>query len=105
MTEEQVGNTASGLPAAGSTSPSYVVGVGASAGGLDALERLFDAMLTESGMAFVVVQHLSPDFKSLMNELLARHTRMAIQVVTDGVELQPNTIYLIPPKKNMILQD
>ncbi|MEZ6102255.1 MAG: chemotaxis protein CheB [Pirellulaceae bacterium] len=105
MTEEQVGNTASGLPAAGSTSPSYVVGVGASAGGLDALERLFDAMPTDSGMAFVVVQHLSPDFKSLMNELLARHTRMAIQVVTDGVELQPNTIYLIPPKKNMILQD
>ena len=52
----------------------HVVGIGASAGGLEALERLFEQMPTQTGMAFVVVQHLSPDFKSLMDELLARKT-------------------------------
>src|SRR5688572_25557596 len=66
---------------AGSRSPSYVVGVGASAGGLDALERFFAKVPVDSGMAFVVVQHLSPDFKSLMDELLARHTKLPIQLV------------------------
>ena len=53
-----------------------VVGIGASAGGLAALESFFAAMPSDSGMAFVVVQHLSPDFKSLMDELLSRHTKM-----------------------------
>ncbi|MBI1247596.1 chemotaxis protein CheR [bacterium] len=87
----------------GGNAPSYVVGVGASAGGLEALERLFENMPTDSGMAFVVVQHLSPDFKSLMDELLARRTDIPIYRVTDGMRLQANAIYLIPPKKNMEL--
>ena len=56
----------------------YIVGVGASAGGLEALEKMFQGMPKDLGMAFVIVQHLSPDFKSLMDELLARHTRMPI---------------------------
>jgi len=80
-----------------------IVGIGASAGGLDAIERLFDHMPINSGMAFVIVQHLSPDFKSLMNELLARHTDMEIHRVEDGMLVEPNRIYLIPPKKNMKL--
>lgn len=83
--------------------PFYIVGVGASAGGLEALERLFENMPQESGMAFVVIQHLSPDFKSLMDELLARRTSIRIHRVEDGMEVEPNAIYLIPPKKNMIL--
>lgn len=87
------------------TKPSYVVGVGASAGGLEALERLFDNMPKDSGMAFVVVQHLSPDFKSLMDELLARRTDITIFRVEDGMQLKANAIYLIPPKKNMVLAD
>lgn len=82
---------------------SHVVGIGASAGGLDAIERLFDNMPADSGMAFVVVQHLSPDFKSLMDELLARHTSMKIHRVEDGMLVEANGIYLIPPKKNMVL--
>lgn len=81
-----------------------VVGIGASAGGLDAIERLFDKMPAETGMAFVVVQHLSPNFRSLMDELLARHTKMPIHRVEDGMQLEPNGIYLIPPKKNMALE-
>lgn len=83
----------------------YVVALGASAGGLEALEKFFDNMPADSGLAFVVVQHLSPDFKSLMNELLARHTKLPIHRVTDGMLIEPNSIYLIPPKKEMIVSD
>src|SRR5262245_29527155 len=78
-----------------------VVGLGASAGGLEALEKFFDHMPADSGLAFVVVQHLSPDFKSLMDELLGRHTKLKIHRVTEGMPLEPNSIYLIPAKKEM----
>ncbi|NNE01444.1 MAG: response regulator [Pirellulaceae bacterium] len=88
-----------------STAPSYVVGIGASAGGLEALERLFDVIEPETGMAFVVVQHLSPDFKSLMDELLARWTTMPIHRVEDRMEVEASSVYLIPPKKEMIISD
>lgn len=81
----------------------FVVALGASAGGLEALEKFFDNMPVDSGLAFVVVQHLSPDFKSLMDELLARHTKLTIHRVTDGMPIEPNSIYLIPPKKEMIV--
>lgn len=87
------------------TQPALVVGIGASAGGLAPIEEFFDHMPKDSSMAFVVVQHLSPDFKSLMDELLARHTEMAIHKVTDGIRVEPNSIYLIPPEKNMALSD
>lgn len=83
--------------------PSYIVGVGASAGGLEALEQLFRNIPDDSGAAFVVVQHLSPDFKSLMNELLARHTKMTIQKVEDGIRIEADNIYLMPPKVEMIV--
>ena len=72
--------------AVGVTAPSHpgtqdfhIVGIGASAGGLDSLERLFTHLPTDTGMAFVVLQHLSPDFKSLMDELLSRRTQMPIR--------------------------
>ena len=80
-----------------------VVGVGASAGGLDALEQLFGAMPEHTGMAFVVVQHLSPDFKSVMDELLARRTRIPVLLVEDNMPVEPDRIYLIPPRKEMII--
>ncbi|WP_394836159.1 response regulator [Pendulispora rubella] len=84
-------------------SPPFVVGIGASAGGLEALERFFDCLPNDTNMAFVVVQHLSPDFKSLMDELLARHTELPICLVEDGMTIEPNHVYLIPPKKEMII--
>ncbi len=83
----------------------HIVGVGASAGGLEALEAFFHAMPADSGMAFVVIQHLSPDFKSHMEELLARHTSIPIHRVENCVEVQPNSIYLIPPRKEMVISD
>jgi two-component system CheB/CheR fusion protein len=81
----------------------YVVGIGASAGGLDALEKFFDNVPKDSGMAFVLVQHLSPDFKSLMDEILRRRTEVPIRLVEDGMTVVANHIYLIPPKKEMII--
>ena len=82
----------------------YVVGIGASAGGLEALEDFFKHFPPDSGLTFVVIQHLSPDFKSLMDELLARHTQMKIVRVDQEVTIEPNCIYLIPPKKNLSIK-
>lgn len=75
----------------------YVVCIGASAGGLDALEKFFKACPADSGAAFVVVQHLSPDHKSMMNNLLARHTEMPVIMVEDDMSIEANQVYLIPP--------
>ncbi|MDJ0714518.1 MAG: chemotaxis protein CheB [Prochloraceae cyanobacterium] len=83
----------------------FVIGIGASAGGLKALEDFFENMPADNGASFIVIQHLSPDFKSLMKELLERRTRMAVYRVTDGMKLQPNSIYLIPPRNNLILEN
>ncbi|MFK7995188.1 MAG: chemotaxis protein CheB [Granulosicoccus sp.] len=87
------------------SSPILYVGIGASAGGLEALRDFFDHMSADSDAAFIVVQHLSPDFESLMDELLARNTSMSVENVIHGVEVLANTIYLIPPKKNITLVD
>jgi two-component system CheB/CheR fusion protein len=83
--------------------PRNIVGIGASAGGLDPLVRFFDNLPKDTGMAFVIVQHLSPDFKSLMDELLGRHTVLPIHLVEDGMPVEADHVYLIPAKKEMII--
>ena len=86
-----------------SNMPSHYIGIGASAGGLEALQTLLQNLPTDTGACFIIVQHLSPDFKSMMLELLSKHTSMQIQNVQDVMQVKPNTIYLIPPKKNMMI--
>ena len=83
--------------------PLTVVGIGASAGGLAAIEAFFAGMPSdvEPGMAFVLVQHLDPDHKSLLTELIQRRTRMQVFEVVDGVVVQANCIYIIPPNRDM----
>ena len=81
------------------------MGIGASAGGLESLEQLFSVVPQDTGLAFVVVQHLSPDFRSLMDELIARRSDMPVVVVEDGVAVTANHIYLMPPGKEMIIRD
>src|SRR5438105_5638056 len=81
------------------TSGFYVVGLGASAGGLEALRSFFAAVPAESGAAFVVIQHLAPDHRSQMVELLATHTTVPVSQIEDGVVIQPDHIYVIPPGK------
>jgi two-component system CheB/CheR fusion protein len=78
-----------------------IVGIGASAGGLEALEQFLGSMRMDSGMAFVVVQHLDPDQKGMMPELLQRITKMKVIPVTDRLQVEPNNVYVIPPNKSM----
>ncbi|HEX2981731.1 MAG TPA: chemotaxis protein CheB [Anaerolineaceae bacterium] len=82
-----------------------IVGIGASAGGLAAFERLFKALPPDSGVAFVVIQHLSPPHKSILPEILQRFTTMPVAQVTEGVEVEPNNVYVIPPGSDLALQD
>ena len=82
-----------------------VVGIGASAGGLQALNDFFDNVPTASLYSYIVVQHLSPDHKSLMAELLAKNTKIPIEVIEDGGEIKANCIYLIPPTNNLIIEE
>lgn len=79
----------------------YYVGLGASAGGLESLEKFFKNIPSDTGLVFIIIQHLSPDYKSLMNELLARYTEMDIHIAKDSMKALPNNIYLIPPRTNL----
>jgi two-component system CheB/CheR fusion protein len=77
--------------------PAFIVGIGASAGGLQPLELFFRTVDPDAGNAYVVIQHLSPDFKSLMHELLGRQTTMTVMRAKDGMAVHANCVYLIPP--------
>ena len=81
-----------------------IVGIGASAGGLEALQEFFDALPEDTGAAYVVVQHLSRDFRSLMDELLGRRTSMPVQMAGDGMPLEINQVYLIPPGHDLSVE-
>jgi two-component system CheB/CheR fusion protein len=82
-----------------------VVGIGASAGGLDAVRKLLDAFPASSGMAFILVLHLDPTHESLMVELLAGHTKMKVQQAADGVRLEREHVYVIPPGSYLAIRD
>ncbi len=96
---------APGAPERTGARPKYVVCVGASAGGLEPVQQYFGEMPNDTGAAFVLVLHLSPDFKSMMPELLAKHTTMPVATVEQDTELTPNAIHLIPPRKNMVISE
>ncbi len=87
------------------TDSPLIIGIGASAGGLEALQQFFQHMPANSGLSFVVVQHLSPDYKSLMADILGKHTQMHVLQAENEMPIRPNTVYLIPPKNNMTLKD
>lgn len=99
--------TASADTLAGESEPGRpgppVAGMGASAGGLDAFKRFFGAMPADSGVAFVLIPHLDPKHESLMVELLARHTKMPVVEATDGMAVEANRVYIIPPNKYMTI--
>ncbi|ETA68852.1 methylase of chemotaxis methyl-accepting protein [Methanolobus tindarius DSM 2278] len=92
-----------GITEGGFESSHYIVGIGASAGGLEAIEEVFNSMPSNTGMAFVIIQHLSPDYKSLMVELLSKRTKMEVLRAEEGMLVEPNKIYLIPPKNNLTI--
>ncbi|MEA5626482.1 chemotaxis protein CheB [Nostoc sp. UHCC 0251] len=80
-----------------------IVGIAASAGGLEAFTQLLKHLLTDTGMAFVLIQHLDPNHKSLLSEILARITTMPVNEVQNGVIVEPNQVYIIPPNTKMML--
>ncbi|MDQ8187618.1 chemotaxis protein CheB [Pelagicoccus sp. SDUM812002] len=82
-----------------------IVGLGASAGGLEALQVFFSNVDPQFEAAYVLVQHLSPDFKSKMDELLARKVALPITVATDGMKVEAGRIYLMPPRSEMVISD
>ncbi len=82
-----------------------VVGIGASAGGLDACRKLLNALSADSGMAFILVQHLDPTHESMMVDLLAGHTRMTVRQATDGMAIEPDHLYVIPPGAYLAVDD
>ena len=84
-----------------------IVGIGASAGGVAAFEAFFSTMPTDNvpGMAFVLVQHLARDHKSILSELIRRYTKMRVFEVADGMVIEPNCAYIIPPNRDMALMN
>lgn len=82
-----------------------VVGIGASAGGLEAFKSFFAKMPSGSGLAFVLVQHLNPDHKSILTELIARQTTMAVSEAADGIPVRPDTVFVIPPDATLTISE
>lgn len=83
----------------------FIVGVGASAGGLEALSALISRLPADLGASYVIVQHMSPNHRSMLVQLLARETRMQVDEAQDGMRPQPNQIYITPPNRNIVLQE
>ena len=81
--------------------PECVVGIGASAGGLEALQQLLTFLPSNTGMAFVIIQHLSPDHKSLLVDILGKYSAMPISEIENGMRIERNHIYMIPPRFNV----
>src|SRR5947199_2527918 len=86
-------------------SPVSIVGIGASAGGLEAFQELLQALPEDTGMAFVLVQHLAPKHESVLSELLARATKMPVIEVRDGMAVKADHVYVIPPNADMRITD
>lgn len=80
-----------------------IVGIGASAGGLEAFEQFFINLPPDSGMAFVLVQHLDPTHKSILVDLVRRYTRMQVEEAEDGMLVEPDRAYIIPPNRDMAI--
>ena len=83
----------------------FIVAIGASAGGLQALETFFSNLPDHPNAAFVVIQHLSPDYRSMMTEILQRKTSMPVMAIEDGMEIEPGQVYILPPSKHLIVKN
>jgi len=91
------------IPSPNHESVPLVIGVGASAGGLEAFTELLTHLPDDTGMAFVLIQHLDPSHESMLTEIIAKTTKMPVEEVKSGVTIQPNRVYVIPPNSLMAL--
>ena len=84
--------------------PKYIIAIGASAGGMEEINSFFENTPLD-GVAYVIIQHLSPDFKSRMVDVLARHSKLAVQEAGQGMKIKINEVYLIPSDKFMTVEN
>ena len=85
--------------------PNFVVGIGASAGGLNAFKAFFDALASDTGMAFGVISHIHPAAHSQLAQILSRHTQMPVSLAVSGMTVQANQIYVIPANADLSLEN
>ncbi|HAG68714.1 MAG TPA: chemotaxis protein CheR, partial [Lachnospiraceae bacterium] len=88
-----------------SLKPSCVVGIGASAGGLEALQQFLTFLPSNTGMAFVIIQHLAPDHKSMLAGILEKYSAMPVTEIRDGMTIERNHVYMIPPRYNVEIEE
>ena len=84
--------------------PNFIVGIGGSAGGLNAYKALLDALPPDTGMAFVIVSHLVPTANSQLAQILSRHTKMTVMVASTAMPIQANHVYVIPPDADLLIE-
>ena len=89
----------------GTLQPNFVVGIGGSAGGLNAYKALLDALPSNTGMAFVIVPHLYPTANSQLAEILSRHTTMPVVVAAAAMRARPNRVYVCPPNADLLIEN
>ena len=85
-------------------SPNLVVGIGASAGGLNAYKAFFDALPADTGMAFVVISHIHPAAHSQLVEILSRHTKMTVSLAAQAMKVRANQVYVIPGDADLLIE-
>jgi len=84
--------------------PNFIVGIGGSAGGLNAYKALLDALPSDTGMAFVIVTHTMPAAHSQLAQILSRHTKMAVKVASNAMPIRANHVYVSPPNTDLLIE-
>ena len=84
--------------------PNFIVGIGGSAGGLNAYKALLNALPSNTGMAFVIVSHITPTANSQLAQILSRQTKMAVMVVSEAMPIRANHVYVIPPNADLLIK-
>ena len=88
----------------GTLHPNFIVGIGGSAGGMNAYKALFDALPANTGMAFVIVSHITPTANSQLAQILSRHTKMTVGVARAAMPIEANHVYVIPPNADLLIK-
>ena len=89
----------------GTPRPSFIVGIGGSAGALSAYKAFLDALPSKTGMAFVIISHMNPAASSQLAQILSRHTKMQVEVPSEATPVRANHVYVIPPNADLLIED
>ena len=89
----------------GTPRPSFIVGIGGSAGALNAYKAFLDALPSRTGMAFVIISHMNPAASSQLAQILSRHTKMQVKVASEATPIRTNNVYVIPPDADLFIED